>query len=120
MTARYDFKLNQGTDLTVPFFLTDEQGQPLNLSGYSAQMQLRANGYTGSLVDTLTTSNGSLQIEPSEGSLSLVFTHEKTEKYPATSLAYDIELISAANQITRVVEGKITVSPEVTRVGSGN
>lgn len=120
MTARYDFKLNQGTDLTVPFFLTDESGKALNLSGFSAQMQLRSNSYTGNLVDTLTSENKGIILDGDVGSLTVVFVHEKTEAYPATALVYDIELISPSNLITRVVEGRIAVSPEVTRVSAGD
>lgn len=120
MTARYDFKLNQGTDLTVPFFLTDESGKALNLSGFSAQMQLRSNSYTGNLIDTLTSENGGLVLDGDAGSLTVIFSHGKTEEYPATALVYDIELVSPSNLITRVVEGRIAVSPEVTRVSSAN
>lgn len=116
MSAKYDFKLNQGTDLTVPFCLSDESGEPCNLLGFTAQMQLRVSTALGKLVDTLTSDNGGITIDPEKGMLSLVFKHEKTTNYPASCLAYDIELISTDNNITRIVEGKITVSPEVTRV----
>lgn len=120
MTAKYDFKLNQGTDLTVPFCLSDESGEPCNLLGFTAQMQLRVNTASGKLVDTLTSENGGISIDPEKGVLSLAFKHEKTSQYPATCLAYDIELVSTDNNITRIVEGKITVSPEVTRVESSS
>lgn len=118
MTAKYDFKLNQGTDLIVPFSLSDESGKPCNLLGFKAQMQLRVNCATGKLVDTFTCDNECIKINADKGVLSLVFKHEQTAKYPATCLAYDIELVSTDNNITRIVEGKITVSPEVTRVES--
>ena len=120
MTAKYDFKLNQGTDLVVPFSLSDESGKPCNLLGFTAQMQLRVNGATGKLVDTFTTENGGFLMEAEKGVLSLVFKHEKTSQYPATCLVYDIELVSTDGNVTRIVEGKITVSPEVTRVELSN
>lgn len=115
MTAKYDFKLNQGTDLRVPFSLSDESGEVVNLLGFTAQMQLRVSCATGKLVDEFTVENGGIILTADEGKIEVVFKHENTSSYPATCLVYDIELISSSNEITRIVEGKINVSPEVTR-----
>lgn len=119
MAAIADFNIDQGTDKTVYFALKDENG-PLNLRGYLAAMQVRLYAFSEDAIDTLTVDNGGLQIDEEGGRVIANFKHEFTEKYPCkgTPLVYDLELESPDGKITRVVEGKITVSPEVTRVQS--
>ena len=116
MAATADFKLDQGTDKTVYFTLKDENG-PINLRGYTAAMQVRLYAFSEEAIDTLTVGNGGLQIDEEGGRVIAFFKHKFTEKYPyQTPLVYDIEIESPEGKITRIVEGKITVSPEVTRV----
>lgn len=116
MTATYNFNLNQGSDLTVPFVLKDASGTVIDLTGYSAAMQLRTQVNSLTAVDTLTTANERITITPSEGSISCFFPHEETAGYPARTLVYDIELTSPSGLVTRVVQGKVNVCAEVTRV----
>lgn len=117
-TPTYNFTINQGTDVTVPILLTDADDQPIDLSGYSARMQLRTSVYSDTAVDTLTTENERIEIVALEGKLTLSFPNAITEEYPAQTLVYDIEIQSSQNQVTRILSGKISVSAEVTRVVS--
>ena len=114
--AEYNFKVNQGADLTVPFLLIDDSGKGIDLTGYTAAMQVRIRVYSTEAVDTLTSENGRLVIDASEGRITAKFPHEITETYPAQTLVYDIEITSAENEKTRILQGKIIVSAEVTRV----
>lgn len=111
MAAVKNFTLDQGSDKTVSFILSDKNG-PLDLTGYSAAMQLRRYAFSEEAIDTLTTCNGRLLLDESAGKVTAKFKHENTEGYPGDT----VELQSPDGEITRVVEGKIKVSPEVTRV----
>lgn len=115
MTAQYSFTLNQGTDLSVPFVLKNKDQTPVDLSGSKIAMQLRKFTSDSEAIDTLTTANDRIKIEPEKGRFVCIFPHENTEKYPVIDLVYDIELVSSGGLITRIVEGSITVIPEVTR-----
>lgn len=114
--AVYDFCINQGTDLTVPLVLTDATGEPVDLEGYTAAMQIRTLIDSMTAVDTLTTANGRILLEATQGKLTLKFPNAVTEEYPAQNLFYDIEITSSGGEITRILQGKVSVSPEVTRV----
>lgn len=116
MAATYNFSIAQGTDLTVPFILSDSTGSLIDLTGFSAAMQLRVQANALAAIDTLTTENERITITPAEGKISCVFPHENTATYPARTLVYDLEITSPGDEITRVVQGTITVSAEVTRV----
>ena len=91
MAAVKNFTLDQGSDKTVSFVLSDKNG-PLDLTGYSAAMQLRRYAFSEEAVDTLTTCNGRLQIDDSAGKVTAKFNHEKTERYPGDTVLYDLEL----------------------------
>lgn len=116
MTTKYDFSLNQGTDFTLQFGMKDPNGKAIDLTGYSAAMQMRQKASNIIAIDTLTTANGRIIFEPEDGVIKITFPHEVTENYPAGDLYYDLELVSGGNQITRLMQGKIKVIEEVTRV----
>ena len=116
MAVTYNFCIAQGTDSTVPFVLSDSTGTVINLTGYTAAMQLRVQLNSVEAVDTLTTDNERISIDPEAGQISCTFPHTQTERYPVRTLVYDLEITSPGGEITRVVQGKITVSGEVTRV----
>ena len=114
--AEFNFKLNQGACLSVPFLLLDDSETPIDLTGFSAAMQLRKNYYSKEAIDTLTSDNGRLVIDAKKGCITAMFHHEETQAYPAQVVVYDLEITSKDGQRTRIVEGKITIRAEVTRV----
>lgn len=116
MSAKYNFCIEQGTDLKVPFVLKNADGTLVDLSGSTVRMQLRKSYYAEEAIDTLTSANGRIFLAPAEGRFELNFPNKITEAFPVQTLLYDIELVSAGGEVRRIVEGKITVQPEVTRV----
>ena len=116
MSAKYCFTIDQGTDLRVPFVLKSADGTLVNLTGCAVRMQLRKNFYADEAVDTLSTENGRITMSPSEGRFELVFPNDVTAGYPVQTLVYDIELVSSGCEVRRIVEGRASVTPEVTRV----
>ena len=116
MSAKYCFTIDQGTDLRVPFVLKNADGTLVDLTGCAIRMQLRKNFYADEAVDTLTTDDGRITMTPAEGRFELVFPNSTTAGYPVQTLVYDIELVSSGGEVRRIVEGKASVTPEVTRV----
>lgn len=114
MARRLDFKIDQGTDSALSFY--PFYGKDIDLTGYGAAMQVRASIYSDKAVDTLTTKNGRLVIDVEKGKVTAHFPNAATVKYPARECVYDIELVSDDAKVYRVLEGKILVSAEVTRV----
>lgn len=115
MSAKYCFAIDQGTDLRVPFVLKNADGSTVDLTGCAVRMQLRKSYYADEAVDTLSTENGRITMSPSEGRFELVFPNSVTEGYPVQTLVYDIELVSSGGEVRRIVEGRASVTPEVTR-----
>lgn len=108
MAKRANLIIEQGSTFSVIFELVDDYGEPLNVADYSARGQMRkhhfANSYTA-FTCTLT-----------DGELRISLAADQTALLQPVRHVYDIELIdTVANSVTRMVEGYVTVTPEVTR-----
>jgi len=85
------------------------QKKPINLTGFTAKMQIRDAG--GSLIANLTTSNGGITISGSAGLIDLLISASDTSAMNFTSALYDLVLIAPDSTDTRLLQGKVTLSP---------
>lgn len=88
---------------------------PVNLTGYTAELQLRSlpNDPTAAL--TLTTSSG-ITITALTGEIAIHATAAQTRAIDEGYYYYDLEITQTATGIvTRVAQGQILVSAEITR-----
>jgi hypothetical protein len=88
---------------------------PVNLTNYTARMQARASVTSATVVLDLTTANGKITLGGTAGTITLTLSAADTAAVVQSSLAYDLELVSAGGVVTRLVEGQIVLTPEVTR-----
>lgn len=113
--ATYDFEIEQGTTLLKPIVWKDSAGVPVNLTGYTARMQVRQSTSAADVLLELSTTNSRISITPLTGTVTLIFTPEVTSAITWRRGKYDLELTSADGTVTRLIEGEITVSKEITR-----
>lgn len=110
-----DLDLYQGA--TFSYVLTWRTGSPsaaVNLTSYTARMQARTSPDASSPVLSLTTGNG-ITLGGSAGTITLSRSAAQTAALPAGRYLYDLELESAGGVVTRLVEGVLTIWPEVTK-----
>jgi hypothetical protein len=89
---------------------------PVNLTGYTAALQLRSlpNDPTAAL--TLTTANGGITITALTGTIAVSATATQTRAIDEGYYYYDLEITQTSTGIvTRVAQGQILVSAEITR-----
>lgn len=86
-------------------------GQALDLTGYSVASQMRKS-YSSSTSYAFTASIYSA----ASGKIRLQLTDEQSALIPAGRWLYDVEITSSTGVTTRVVEGIVTVSPQITQV----
>jgi hypothetical protein len=115
MADTYELAINQGANLEISFVLNDENGAPLNLTGYTARMQLRTAYTSPNVAMELTTENGRIVITPLTGKIALNAPASITTNLIAQRYVYDLEMVSGSGYVTRVVQGDAVISPEVTR-----
>lgn len=89
-------------------------GDPVDLTTYTARMQVREKHTSKTAVVSLTTENGGIALGDDEGTIDLYISDENTANISAKDYVYDLELISSG-EVYRLLEGKFIVTPEVTR-----
>lgn len=90
-------------------------GSAVNLTNYTARMQARASVTSATVVLDLTTANSKIVLGGTAGTITITVSATDTAAITQQSLAYDLELVSAGGVVTRLIEGQIVLSPEVTR-----
>lgn len=109
MATKANITVDQGTTFSTTVNLTDDNGDPIDLSGYTGRSQMRKH-YTSSNSVSFSVSLGS-----SNGTVILNLTSDQTANLTPGRYVYDVEITSSSNVISRIVEGIVTVTPEVTR-----
>lgn len=113
--AQYSFTIEQGTTTVRPLVWKSSDGTPVDLSGYTARMQVRRSVSAADVLLEASTSNDRIQLDPLAGRVTLVLQADVTAAINWTRGRYDIELVSPDGDVTRLVQGEITVSKEITR-----
>jgi hypothetical protein len=109
-----DFTIEQGAtfNLLLTWKINDVA---VNLTGYTARLAARVDVEDTETVLTLTTENGGITLGGALGTISLDRTATQTALLPAGTYVYDLELISGVGAVTRLVQGELDISAEVTR-----
>ena len=116
MAVVYNTTIDQGADWFFTVTYADPSGTPIIITDYSAKMQMRVEPNSPTAVLTLTTDDGSITINGPAGELNLHATAAQTGAIDEGPYVYDLEITSPAPEetVTRLVQGQIIVSAEVT------
>ena len=110
----YDILIEQGA--TYSQVVTyKESGVAVNLTGYTARMQVRSTLESATTVVELTTANGRITLGGAAGTITLTISATDTASLTAGRGVYDLELVSGSGIVTRLVQGVATISRNVTR-----
>ena len=115
MAVAYNVVIDQGADWFLNVTYDNPNGTPVNLTGYTAALQLRSLPTDTVAVLTLTTSAG-ITITPLTGLVAIHATATQTRAIDEGIYYYDLEITQTSTGIvTRLIQGQADVSPEVTR-----
>ena len=113
MAARANLTIDKSATFSSDVTVTDTDGTAFDLTGYTAAAKM-ALGYASTRTRvTLTTQINS---DPTTGIITISLTADQTKTLEAPArYVYDIEITKTSDStVTRVIEGIITVSPDVT------
>lgn len=116
--AQYEeFTIDQGADIAIEVHLVEADNSVKNLAGYTAAAKLKRN-YNSDSADTVSFS--SIITNPaSDGIVTIALTNAQTDALKPGRYVYDVELAfndsDGNNIVERVLEGRIQVTPSVTR-----
>lgn len=124
-TMRYDLSMWQGATFGLSINVKDSNGANINLTSYSASMQIRETYDSNNITESLTTSNGEITFDTANGILALELSADRTANIhvdlgsssvpPKSVYVYDLDLTDANNRVTKLIFGTLDVYGEVTR-----
>jgi hypothetical protein len=110
----YDILIEQGATYSQLITYKDN-GVAVNLTGYTARMQVRATLEAASALIELTTANGRIALGGTAGTITLTISATDTAALTSGRGVYDLELVSGSGIVTRLLQGVATISRNVTR-----
>ena len=103
--------VDQGSTWSKQITVYETDGTTIqNLTGYTVASQLRKN-YTSTAYTTINATNNS----PTSGIIIMSLTATQTAALKSGRYVYDLQITAADGAVTRVIEGVITLRPEVTK-----
>ena len=125
--GKYNFTIEQGTTVRLELAYKDASGSAIDLSGYNGRMQIRPD-YADNTKTSYIYLSSSLAADgtglnfsgsngtttPASGTIGLFISAVSSSALNFESAYYDIELESAGI-VTRLLQGTIKLSREVTR-----
>ena len=115
-TNVYDIIVDQGATLLRSIALKSSAKAVVPLTGYTAVMHVREKIDSSSIILTLTTSNGGIEINASAGTVLIIASPAQTAALIPGKYVHDLELTETSTGIvTKIIQGNLVVRAEVTK-----
>ena len=113
MPTQQDLSLYQGDDWAATVTVTELDLTPADLTGYTAQAQIRS-GIADQQPVVAAEISCTIQLP---NFILLYLPHTQTLKLTGSTCYWDLQLASPQNQILTILAGRVGVAQEVTREG---
>lgn len=112
--GQYDILAPQGATFSE-VYTYKVNGSLVNLTSYTARMQVRKTPSSDTKLLDLTTENGGITLGGVAGTITVGASATTMAGIAGGKYRYDLEVVSSGGVVTRLLEGVFVVSPEVTR-----
>lgn len=111
--GNYNIKFYRGTtlDIEVTYSINNV---PVNLSGYTATMDVRPSPSSSTLITQLTTENGGITLNQQTGLIEIFISADDSGNLPLGQFQYDLNIISSSDFVTKILKGAFVVLDPVT------
>jgi hypothetical protein len=112
--VKRDFTVPQGATYPIKMRWLDSNNNPIDLTGADIKAQLRKEFDSPQASIECTLVNGKATLESGTWYFGFILTSTDTAAIEATSYYYDL-VVTRAGDVTRAMEGKISITPRVTK-----
>ena len=126
--GKYSFTIEQGSTVDFEVVYSDSNSDPINLTSYTARMQIRPSIGSDTIHMTLSSSlgecgtglnmSGSSGTTPlASGSIGVFISAASSSLLDFSEALYDLEIASGSGNcsvVTRILEGRIKLSKNIT------
>ena len=110
--GRYNYRLVQGdTFQNIPVWKINSV--PVNVTGYSALMQIRKS-VGGTILTTLSSANGHITVGTVDGSFAIYMSPSDTSALQTGEWVYDLQVTAPDGTVTTLLQGGFTINSQVT------
>lgn len=113
--GHYDLEIEQGSALQLTIVWKDNNGDVIDLTDYTAIMQIRETKSSTTTIAEYSTDNGKITIIGESGQINIDETSANTADYDFISAVYDLKIIDTSNNAYRLLEGTVVLNTQVTR-----
>lgn len=106
-----ELQIDQGTTFETTMNISNDDGTFIDITDYEFDSQIRKSYYSSNPAATITTSIH----DAANGEVKLSLNAAQTANIKAGRYLYDVKMITPDDVITRVIEGIITVTPQITK-----
>lgn len=111
------FTIDNNADFQQQLIWTDANGNPINLTGYSASMSIANHTQPNATVFYTLSSSGmnpGITFVPESGIINLFIPVSETQTFTFANAVYDLLVTDSSDITTRLLMGPITISDGVT------
>lgn len=106
-----ELTVDQGSTFESTIDLVTDDGAVINVAGYVFSGQIRKSYYSANATANITVTI----TDAANGNVTMSMNAATTANIKAGRYLYDVKMIDTSNTVTRLVEGVITITPQVTR-----
>lgn len=124
MSYRYNIRIIQGSTYNQSFtyatytgsgiLLDSSLASVVDLSGYTAKLQIRDSYNSDIVLHESNTENGQINIIASSGSVTINIPASDTDKFDFDRGYYDLEIYNGSI-VNRLLEGSVVISKQITK-----
>lgn len=112
MAGYVELFIDQGTSFNNIINLTDDLTDDyINVSGYTVTSKMRKSFYSQNSSANITCTI----TDQVNGGITMSMTAANTANLAAGRYVFDVKALTTSNDVIRIIEGMITVTPQVTR-----
>lgn len=111
MASFLELYCDQGTDYSIKLDLTNDDGSSINVTNYVFNSSIRKSYYSQSVTANLNVTIA----DAANGTVVLSMNAATTAGIKSGRYLYDIKMLKPDTTVSRVLEGIITVFPQITK-----
>jgi len=112
MAGFIELTIDQGTSFSASIDLANDDGSAINVTGYTFSSQIRKSYYSANSTANLTVT----VTNAATGNILLRLDSANTSNIKAGRYLFDLKMANnTTDSVTRILEGIVTVTPQVTR-----
>lgn len=116
MNNQINLYIDQGSDWSTGLDFSNDDGTPVNITGYSFFSNIKTSYYTSNVLANLVVT----ALNPIAGNAMISLAGNVSANLSAGEYLYDILMIDTSNNVTRILNGILNLNPGITNIAPPN